>query len=79
MRIMSSFGRTETIMKFCLHEFRVSHLLHYYTLRKGLGMAKLFMDMTENEIIVNSKVGATCINCKQITSSMFTCIKLIQV
>ena len=39
-------------------------------------MAKLFMGMTENEVTVNSKVGATCINCKQITSSMFTCRKV---
>ena len=36
-------------------------------------MAKLFVCMTENEVTVNSKVGATCNNCKQITSSMFTC------
>ena len=39
-------------------------------------MAKLFVDMTGNEVTVNSKVGATYINCKQVTSSMFTCRKV---
>ena len=56
----------ETIVKYCSRKFCMSHLLHWYTLREGLGTAKLFVGVTGNNVTVNNKGGATCNNTKQL-------------
>ena len=43
-------------------------------------MAKLFMDMTENEVTVNSKVGATYASIvNKLLQACLLAVKLIQV
>ena len=61
----------ETVVKFCSCKFHRSHLLYRYTLREGLGTAKLLMDVARIDIIVNIKGGATCSNSKQLLSSFY--------
>ena len=42
----------ETTIKFCLSEFDISHLVHWYTLRERLSKTYLLMCMTGNGITV---------------------------
>ena len=57
-------------MKLCLRKFRISHLLHWYTPREGLGTAKLFVGMALNYVTVNNKSEATCNNTKQLLQAL---------
>ena len=44
--------------------------------REEFGTAKVFVGVTENDVTVNNKGGATCNNNKKITWRFFTCQKI---
>ena len=68
-----------TIVKFRSRKCCKSRYYSEYTLREGLGAAKLFVGVSRNDVTVNNKGGATCISTKQIPKASSLVIKLIQI
>ena len=68
-----------TIMNFTRANVANYVYCNEYTLREGLGAAKLFVGVSRNYVTVNNKGGATCISTKQIPKASSLVIKLIQI
>ena len=67
----------ETIVKFCLCDFCISWLLHWYIPRERLGITELILRIAENDITVHIKAGATRNNSQQLLQASALVIKLI--